>query len=919
MSILSLCVLVLTIYFLLLLPPVQQKIKDFALQEIMKITQSKISIGNLYFRSFNRLHLEEVFAADLKNDTLVYVEKLDAGFNLFKFMRKQLVIHSLEIDHFDLRVSQDSINAPFNFQFLIDAFASDTTQTTDSSSLQLAIEHILLSNGHLRYDILSEPFQKPGLFDANHIDVRNLRIKANLHFTDLEKWNSSIEHFSFKEKSGFALKQMKFRVENLNNRLLVDRFHIAFPRSEADIEEASIDYDGFPLSEILSGASYSLLFSSDKCYLSDFICFYPELSKYSDPIKCSGEIKGKFPEISIPRLTLNYGKQLQLSLSAGITNYNAWETSAFKLNVEKGVIDPALFELPVKSGIISLSGELTGSLPDLKMDLLAESEQGNWKLKGTGGYDVSSENIRFDLAAEATECNLKNLLSDTTLGSLSAQLTTQGTIAGFNKFNVNSNAVIKQLDYLGYSYRDIIADVTYAGDTVLIDLTSEDPHLPVIMQGKVGINKKNPFVQMHAQLNGVHPNTLHLVSQYPGSEISGDIRADIKGFDPERMNASVVIEGLHLKTSTGVFSDSLITFSYITGANRQKQINLRSPTLSVRGKGNLTYEGVIQTFAQAFPGLLPAGKYKKAKTTASDSDNFDFLIGIRHANAIAKLFEMETTIPDSAFFIGKYVGEGENLNLSLTAYCVFYQSDTARIKMNLSNDQNNLVVQLDARNKSDYYDLEGNMEASVEFIPNSSGANPDINIALKPGSLTMNGTAFHIHPAQIAITKNRYEISDFALQHSRSEYLKINGVLSDNRADSLQVTLNRFEIRTLLSALKNKLPLSGTASGDITLSRLMTNPLVLTRNFSIENMVFDGNTVGNLHLRSAWSSERQGLALRATWSPPNAPESVVSGFVLPKRDSLSLTANIQGIQLKWLDGYFPNYGLDGEMSAQIKA
>jgi hypothetical protein len=228
---------------------------------------------------------------------------------------------------------------------------------------------------------------------------------------------------------------------------------------------------------------------------------------------------------------------------------------------------------------------------------------------------------------------------------------------------------------------------------------------------------------------------------------------------------------------------------------------------------------------------------------------------------------------------------------------------------------------MDVQNRSDQFDLEGNIGATVEFISNSNQTKPDMKIALTPGLLTLNETAFQIRPAQIDISKNRYKIDNFALRHTRGESLRINGIISENIEDSLQISLNRFEIRTILNALKNNLPLSGMASGDITLSRLTKNPLILTRNLTIDSLVFDGNAVGNLKLISGWSSERQGLALRATWSLPNERESVLSGFVLPNRDSLSLTANMQGIPLKWLDGYLPDifYGLSGELGAQLSA
>ena len=902
---------------MLKLPPVQQKIKALVLQEITKKTKNKISIGNLRFSPFNRLQLEELYASDLKNDTLLYIEKLNADFNFLKLFRKQFIIQSVEIDRFDIRISKDSVNAPFNFQFLIDAFASDPVQPADNSNLQLAIDHIQLKNGCLRYDVFSEPFQAPDIFDANHIDIRNLQLNTKFHLLHPDEWNGSIENFSFDEKNGFALKQMKFHVKNMDNRLSVDRFYISLPYSECEIMEASLDYSGLKLNEILSGATYSILFSSGKLHPGDFSCFFPELSQYAETVTFSGEIKGRFPEISLPHWELNYGNQLQLSLNAGITDYNIWETSAFNLNIEKCLVDPELFKLPIHTDLVSIAGKISGSLPDLKVEITAESKQGDLAMNGTGGYIASTENIRFDLEMESSGCNVKNLLSDSAFGNASFRLTTQGTLTALNKIEAKTNVEIIQLDYRGYSYRDITANAVYANDSVSIDLISNDPRLPVVFQGKAGLNKENLFAQLDATFTGVRPDVLNLLPQYPDSELSGTIHTEIRGFDPDLMSASVVIDNLLWTTPAGNFNDSPITFAYIAEANRQKQINFRSPTLTVRGKGNLTYEGIAQSLKQTFPALFPFNNYK-LKETIPDRENFDFIVGIRHANELTHLFGMETSIPDSALFVGKYNKEGEDLNLNITAFCIFFRTDTTRVELNLSNVQNNLAVQMEVENKSDQYDLEGNIGAAIEFIPNLD-YKPDMKISLTPGLFTLNGTAFQIRPAQIDIANNRYEIDNFALRHTRSEYIKVSGIISDNADDSLQISINRFDIRTILSALKNKLPLSGTASGDITLSRLMTNPLILTRDLAINDMIFDGNPVGDLQLRSAWSSERQGLALRAAWSLPDAGESIISGFVLPKKDSLSLTADIQGVQLKWLDGYLPAvfYGLDGELGAQI--
>ena len=888
------------------------------MQEIRKKTNSKISIGNLRFYPFNRLQLEEIYAADLKNDTLLYVEKLNANFNLLKLFRKQFVIHSVEFDNFDIRISKDSLNAPFNFQFLIDAFASDTTQSTDNSNLRLAIDHISLKNGDIQYNILSEPFQAPDLFDANHIAVRNLQLNANLHLNGLKDWNSSIDRFSFDEKAGFSLKQMIFQVKNRNNRLQIDNFYISLPHSEVEMKQASLDYKGSDLNKILSDAAFSIPSFSGKWQLGDLSCFYPALSRYTEPVLCSGEIEGTLPKISVPRFELNYGKQLQLTVNTSINDYKAWKTSAFQLNIQKALIDTKLFELPLYSDLIDLTGKITGSLPDLKLDMTATGKQGNAVLTGSGGYNLPAKNAHFDLDLDVPEYNIKTLLSDSLFGQVSFHLATQGTINNFNRIDAKADAEIHRIDYNGYSYQNIVANAAYANDSLSLHVVSGDTNLPLMLHVEAGLNE-NKFIQLQARLNGAHPDVLHLLPQYPASKVSGSLQAFVKGFDPELMTASLAIDSFRWTTPSQNLSISPLTISYSATAKEQKQINVRSPVLNLRGKGVISYAGFNQSLREAFPALFNSDNYKNKKST-SYPENFDFFVGIRQANKIAHFLGIGTNIPDSAYFIGKYRNDKGNLNLDINGFTVFADSDTAQVHLNLFNVQHNLQVQMDLNNKSNQYELEGNMGATVEFIPNPHGTKPDMNIALSPGSLTLNGASFKIQPAKIAITDKKYEINNFALRYSTSEYIKVEGIISDNAADSLQISVNRFEIGTIMSALKNKIPLSGTASGDIVFFRLTTKPLILSRNFSIDSIEFNGNPAGNLQLRSGWSSERQGLALRATWNHPDAPESVVSGLFLPQKDSLALTANIQGVRLKWLADYFPGsfYGFDGDLGIRIK-
>jgi hypothetical protein len=934
--ILSVLFLVLLTYLLLWLPLVQQKITNIALQEVMKKTHGKVSIGNIRFIPFNHLRLEDIYVADLKGDTLFHAGTLEAGFNLFRLKNRQILIHSVNLADFTVHLSKDSVNAPFNFQFLVDAFASDTTQTPGDAKMAVEIDKIHLKNGRISYNILSEPISEPGLFDANHIEIIDLQAKFKLESLDMENLNVSVSHFSFRERNGFTLQELKMAVHSQQKTIFLSDFHLTLPQSELRLAEVSLDYSGREWSEIPDGAAYSLAFSSGKWNPGDLACFYPGLTACTDELRFSGEVKGVFPAIAVPRFEMDYGNHLHLEADAFLSDCRQWKTAPFELNLKEAGIDEAGAEQlkNLLSGkettetngrftgweIISGKGKIAGSLPELNLHLDAQSGYGPMALNGTGGYVFETDAVNFNLNVATSDFNIKNLLADTLFGKAALSLTAQGSYSPENKMEALAHIDIERFDYKGYTYKNINTDAAYHNDSLTVLFNSLDKNLPVSFNAWVDMETEQPALHLSARLSGVRLDSLHLLSTYPDSELFGKIELDVKGFDLERMDANLVVDSLDFSTKLGRFSNFPVVISYIAGAGHRKRLNIRSEILTVRGEGQFTYTGIVRSFKSAFPTLFSHEKYAP-RSGELPSETFNFFVAVRRANEISHLLGIETEIPDSALFIGKYNSVDSVLNLNTTAFCLFSKTDTSRFDLSLSNIQNNLSLSLQVKNNSEQYDLDGNMRAEIEFVPHSGTVIPAMNIALKPGSLSLNETAFQIYPAQISVRDKRYEINNFALRHSSSEYLKINGVISEDDTDSLIININRFQIETLLSALKNRIPLSGMASGDISVSRAMTKPLLVTRNFSIDNILFDQTPIGDLRLTSGWNSARQGLALRATLINTDSVSSVISGFVLPARDSLALNADIRGIRLKWFADYLSEtlYDMDGEFGARIKA
>ena len=933
--ILSLILIVLLVYALLWLPPVQQKIKDLALQEVRKITGNNISIGKIEFRPFNSLVLQEVYIEDQKNDTLLYARSIEAGFDLWKLKNNYLLINRIDLNELFLNVYKENPDTTFNFQFLIDAFAStDTTKQSEPSALQIEIEQVSLKNGRINYAIRSEPVLEDGVFDFNHIALDKLTTEIRLSSIDPENLDISLKQFSLEEKNGFILSGLKLDLRSKNATIDLDHFQLDLPQSRVE-GKATIDHSGMELSDLLSGAAYNIDLSCDKFSLPDLHSLYPGLEGFADILAFSGKLEGKFPQVGLPDFRLNYGKNLQVQTNGNLADVNHWETSPFSFRMDRFYITNSLVsqilrftsgekseaKLPVHIDAITLQAEIAGSLPDFDVRAQADMDEGFCALNANAGM-LENGAVHFDGKLDVSNLNVGKLMLDTVFGIADLNIEAKGEISETGVIDASGSAIVNHFDFNSYPYRNILASGFYQGDSVQAHILSEDPMLPVDLQFHANTSLKHPSAGLYAKLSDIRLDSLNLLPDYPESEISMIVRADIRGFDPELMEANLSIDSLFVQTQTGSFDDNGLRARYSAKENSRKELSIRSKVLNVNSRGQFSFAGVERAVKQAFPVLFPDLKTDLKQSPPDDSfqENFNLVFQVRRSNALLPLLGIEQEIPDSALLIVRYNTLGSQLNLDGTAFCIFNETDTLKLSLDLSNIENNLDLLLQVDNKSQQYDVNGKMNAEVEFIPIKGVSLPDMNIRLKPTSVKINETNFNIRPAQISISDKRYEIEHFAFEHSPTEYFRIDGVVSEETSDSLMLDINNFQISTLLKAMKMDLPLSGIASGRIQASGLLNTPSIITRKFAVDSIQFDGSSIGNLSLMSGWSSSRQGLALRASLSGEDIPESVIQGFYLPALDSLTLSGNLKGLKLAWGQNYMKEslYGMGGSLGANFK-
>ena len=901
----------LLIYLLLWLPPVQQKVKDVALREIMKKTQNQMSIGDIRFRPFNHLQLQEVYVGDLQGDTLLYANNVSARFNLRRLFHKHLLIQSVDLEDFVIKINRENPDSDFNFQFLIDAFASEPDTTASQMTIQ--IQDISLKKGRLKYDVFSEPDIGEGIFDANHIHLRDFQSSLDLNSLDIQNLDVLIHSLSFAEKSGLTVSDFQTTIRSIGDRIQLTDFGINFPHSELSVPEAWFDFQSM---------DYALKLGENRIDLTDFKMFSAELNQWTDDLTLSGQINGKLPEIRISQLQANYGNHIQLKMLASIQDINQLATTPVELNIERFSMDLNKIreiQLPVKLGSISLAGTLKGTLANASVHLSARSDQGAILLNGRGGYEMASGNSHFDATLLSNNLDVAALLQDTLFGLAAGQIQAKGVISSSGYIDTKGTANLDRFDFNGYSYNHLQAIGSYRGDSIRLYLRSNDPNIDANLRMQADIGKTNPGAKLRANIDCIYLDVLNFFPDYKDAFLNTQLNIDISGFNPEKMKVNVAIDSLSLYTNKGSFHEPKFRFNYQAVDSCEKQMDITSRIANAYAYGKFSYAGLMEALKETFPMLFPDSKlYPKKRDSFAESLNFR--IGMNDVNLLSDILDLPREMPDSALFIGKFQNDGQTLNLSASAYTRFTESDTLQLSVSLSNKKNNLAVIFNVDNRSNNYDFDGSLDAEIAFIPKKRNSVPDMDIAFNPTTFVINETDFYFNPARMEIREGRYSIQDFSLNHSADEYIHAEGTVSASRMDSLRVTASQIQFATLFNTMKSSIPLTGVANGQIVFRNLLDKPFVLSRGFAIDDIVYAGNHVGNLDISSGWSSERNSLLLRTTLTHPDRSQSVISGYALPEKDSLAVTANIHNIELNWFQEPMRGilYGLEGDISANLK-
>ncbi len=964
-SVIAFLLILNTVILLLLnVPAIQKWCVGFAVDYVTEKTGTKIEVGHLQLDVFNGIYIKDLYVEDLNEDTLAHVGLLNVDYSLKKiYWENTLNIKRVALKDFTAKLSVANDSADFNFQFLIDAFASDEPEDTTSgpTKFSLAINQILLKNGSFAYDIFSVP-DTSDLFNASHIRVDSLYFISDLNLNLPSTLDADCEELSCKEKSGLRLRYFDAPIH-----FNLDSLTLSAPSLDIKADETWLS--GSDIYFNIDSLSLAATIDSASIVASDFQCFVPMLRRFSDPIALSGKVEGSLPQISVSQLHINYPQTLQLySPRLSIDDYSQWEKTHIFAQIERVVVEQGapktlqrLLDVALPSVVdsllpCSLRMVAEGSLKSFQESLDLTTPIGKVSSIGIINFFADLEQLKAETNWDIDVNTLKPIIGSDIVKNLRLQLSNSIDWNFAESPYAKLKGDVLTANLFDYMYSPINIDCEYdKSDDVKMVIRIDDPNCSFGLEGSVKqMMTDSMCTNIRLIVNNINPSKLNLSENLPFNTASGVLSVNGVGLDYNQWSGNVFLDDVLLEGDTSNLHVNFVKLTQTPIENR-KNIDLKSSFLDAAIDGEFKYDelyGCVQdVLSRYFPTV-----FHDTSSVVSPTD-IAFEVKTDKVNPILKFFWVDLSLlgslrvsgsmsnkEDEHLRLSVYTPQIETSQIAVAPSSVDFKTESDRlfgvatttVRPNKESDFSAVVGMhivalhdsifnvIEMGTMPDTLFLHGDLWNCISFQPMDNG-NFKIRMNIDKSSIFLyekeivNNKAVIDYPLGVP---TRITIDNFGLSTTEQPLLSVNGVVSENLNDTLNVEFDKLKFNTLLSLLYiNDLPVDFQIDGRVRATAVLGEDFrFFTRDFHVNGINYDGNEYGDLVASAIWDNKRKGVGAKMQLSKDSLRLMDIKGIVAPADRYIRLSAVLDSVPLSMAVPFTSEYVSDvqGYIGSNIK-
>ena len=925
------------------------EITDFLARKL----QTEVHIGDVQVGLFNRLIVSDVWVKDQQGKMLLEAGRVTAKIELRSLLKDQLSLRTVSLLDAHVGLYRKKADVPYNFQFVVDAFASKTPQ--EKSKLDLRINSIILRRVSVDHDLLYVG-RKVGQFDLAHLSVSDINANVSLKSLTDDRIRLRVRSFAFRERSGLQLDNLCFKLDADRKGAAIDDFEFVMPHSRLEQSNLTATYDATKgWNNVIPTLKVRGALNGARVSTEDFRPFV----RLPKGFELTANVSSSF--LVVPNKVRFWDFTMMVN-----GREMALKADATLLRNEKGIFDVTtrVEELRLSDGFLTRNVPFfvadtawvrrIGRVGDVTLDgtahyrkggraeskLKVRTDVGDLTLDGT----FDGRNVRAALALRngrpALLMRQKGLPERVGLTS-----DVRLRLDGKKLADAAVTAKVVQLVWNGYAFQPIGLKGRWSGETAEVKVTSADPNVNLSLDGAVRLTgKRVDGLRVTAHVGHLHPAVLGLRSALAERVFQGDLQADVKHVGSPQMQGEVALNDFAMKGGDlGDYELEHLLLTLMPHADGS-ELRLKSDFADAAVTGEMSaanlMEGVKTVADRALPGLMapPAHRVRKkwtADLTLRKTDVFRHFVGADvqlqsplrlrgvldsgHGRSYLTVSTTGLSVSGNELSrVGVFVeGQGDRYDALLKLQKVIGGAPY-RVEANLSTRDSALVAELGWKGETRQR-YEGSVATVTRFF-HSLTHKADFHTMIRPTTFLLADTVWQVSSGELALRNRDFAIRNVCVSRE-NQALSVDGRLSAESHDSIVAHLKNIDVSYILGLVNfDAVEFGGLASGTAVFMKKGDTPQLHAR-LHLPDFRFNKGPMGETDILAEWSAENKRILLDADMRLPRGKGGTqVKGFVDLAQKGLNLGITAQHTDVRFLrryiDGIFGHF--DGDATGFVR-
>lgn len=896
---------------------------EVATNFLSKELDAELRIGKIDVQFLDKLLLKDVFVRDQNGDTLASLNRIEVIVESLDLQKNKVTLSNIQLLEGRVGISRDSLKGDYNYWFITDYFDSGKPSKKKTKPINLVIQSLDISKVNISYDDNRKGYSDYGM-DYDHLFFNEVELHAKQFKVGDGTFSFFLAHLSTEERCGFKLKRLRSNCFIDQDRgIFLSRVIIHTPKtvvysSKFNMKMSNLNnVHSFEDSVVFNG-----IIDSSIVNLNDVSMFAPALEGMNQRIVLSGEIHNKVKDLSLRNIDLRFGKQSIVRGDFLLPDFRKIKGSPFKESVSYAYVDLddlTKLKLPKDAaqryitldpmierlGFVEIKRSTFSGTTD---QFYVQSNRLSSKLGAVrvenglifnalneGGYSFErTRNSNFDVYVDSFQ--LGQFLDNRLLGKATGALFVSGVVGQKDVIRIEKlTGDIQSFGFSDYTYSNIKVDNgSYIDNKFEAKMDINDPHLQLSYDGFIDLNKDDHY-KFTVEIPKADIGKLKFVKD-PDAHIETALSIDMHGSELNTYSGTANLVTLNYSEAGKTLSIPSLDFT----VKRNTGVDFYTITSNV---ADIELAGIVNfktlptsinnSLALILPTYFKTAAYPK-KTIVSD--HFDLKVDVKEANDFLAIFAPSLYIANGTSLVGNFDARSSEQSLQINSPEIAMISvdpdDSTQVSKRFltdititqSNERGSLKAGLFAKhaewNDSLYvsnfdFKIKGDSsELKTKLIWNEKFSNPAefnfltrfrpndaVELTVKPSYFTIKEQLWEIMNTSELVFSDKKVLIDHLFLERDMQFLSVNGVLSNNPEDDVEVNAIDVHIEEFASLFFPEVNIKGRLNGSVEISTPFT-AVAIDGDLSANQVFINDQEIGDINVGGNWDDELKRFFLQ---------------------------------------------------------